>query len=69
MKLNKYIKNACLIIDWTQKTRRMPALKRKSTDEIPSESLNPLCIHVSLGKELEYRISVERKCQDVIFCF
>ena len=44
MKLNKYIKNSCLKIDWTQKTRRMPVLKRKSTDEIPSESLNPhLC--------------------------
>ena len=43
MKLNKYIKNSCLKIVWTQKTRRMPVLKRKSTDEIPSESLNPLC--------------------------
>ena len=43
MKLNKNIKNSCLKVDWTQKTRRMPVLKRKSTDEIPSESLNSLC--------------------------
>ena len=43
MKLNKYIENSCFKIDWAQKMRKMPVLQRKSTDEIPSESINRLC--------------------------